>query len=135
MQTLLYALMLPSGNDAAVALAQHFGNTVAPGKCDGSESGEENGANSGIGSASAAYSERSTRAFVQRMNERAAELGLSKPHYMNPHGVCVMRARTASLALQHVLTHPCGLDARKGPLEQRPRLRIAGCNTVGLRAG
>ncbi len=52
---LLYALMLPSANDAAVALAE-----------------------------SIAGSEES---FAELMNKRARELGLSKTHFMNPHGL------------------------------------------------
>jgi serine-type D-Ala-D-Ala carboxypeptidase (penicillin-binding protein 5/6) len=54
LETLLYGLLLPSGNDAAVALAQHVAGTV------------DN--------------------FVNRMNERAAELGMGCTHYSSPSG-------------------------------------------------
>lgn len=54
-QTLLYALMLSSANDAAVALA------IA---CDGS-----------------------VAAFADRMNGKAAQLGLRDTHFCNPNGL------------------------------------------------
>ena len=53
---LLRCLMIPSGNDAAVVLADYVGN----GDID---------------------------AFVQMMNDKAAELGLANTHFMNPHGL------------------------------------------------
>jgi D-alanyl-D-alanine carboxypeptidase (penicillin-binding protein 5/6) len=52
---LLTAVLLPSANDAAVAVAEHI--------------------NSSLG------------AFVDRMNRRAAELGLEATHFENPHGL------------------------------------------------
>lgn len=55
MQDLLYGLMLPSGNDAAIEIARAV---------DGNE-----------------------HAFVQHMNRKAAEIGLSDTHFMNPHGL------------------------------------------------
>lgn len=54
LEQLLYALMLPSGNDAAVAIAEHIA---------GSE-----------------------QQFVQLMNARARELGLTGTNFVNPHG-------------------------------------------------
>lgn len=57
---LLFGLMLPSGNDAAVALAEHVGRRLGPGD--------------------------PLVAFVAAMNARAAALGLTKTTYANPHG-------------------------------------------------
>ncbi|MCM3760968.1 stalk domain-containing protein [Alkalihalobacillus oceani] len=54
LEQLLYALMLPSGNDAAVAIAEHIA---------GSE-----------------------QQFVQLMNARARELGLTGTNFVNSHG-------------------------------------------------
>lgn len=54
-RTLLYALMLSSANDAAVALALHAAGSIA--------------------------------AFADRMNERAAALGMTNTHFCNPHGL------------------------------------------------
>ena len=57
---LLYGLLLPSGNDAAVALAEHVGRTLGPGD--------------------------PLAEFVAAMNRRAAALGLAATAYANPHG-------------------------------------------------
>jgi D-alanyl-D-alanine carboxypeptidase len=59
---LLFALMLPSGNDAAVALAEYFGAKMA-GNCS--------------------FIER----FVKKMNETARNLNLFKTFFENPHGM------------------------------------------------
>jgi D-alanyl-D-alanine carboxypeptidase (penicillin-binding protein 5/6) len=54
LSAMLHGLLLPSGNDAAIALAQRAGGTVST--------------------------------FVQRMNERAAAMGLSCTRYSSPSG-------------------------------------------------
>lgn len=54
-EQLLWGLLVPSGNDASLALARHH-------------SGQ-------------------THTFVQRMNLRAQELGLTATHFENPHGL------------------------------------------------
>ncbi|HEV7216814.1 MAG TPA: D-alanyl-D-alanine carboxypeptidase family protein, partial [Chloroflexota bacterium] len=54
-QQLLYGLLLPSGNDAAVALAQGTAGSIP--------------------------------AFVAQMNARAAAMGLTGTHFVNPHGL------------------------------------------------
>lgn len=54
LEALLYGLLLPSGNDAAVALAQHVAGSV--------------------------------NAFVTRMNEEAAKLGMGCTRYSSPSG-------------------------------------------------
>ena len=55
LETLVYGLLLKSGNDAAIAIAKHI-------------SGSE-------------------KAFVNLMNEKAAELGLKNTRFANPHGL------------------------------------------------
>jgi serine-type D-Ala-D-Ala carboxypeptidase (penicillin-binding protein 5/6) len=55
LKDLLYGLLLPSGNDAAVAIADAIGGNVP--------------------------------AFVALMNQRAQQLGLTRTHFMNPHGL------------------------------------------------
>jgi D-alanyl-D-alanine carboxypeptidase (penicillin-binding protein 5/6) len=65
---LLYGLLLPSGNDAAEAFAEHFNGRLAP------ESGPSQAA------------EPISR-FVAEMNRVAAELGLRETHFVNPHGL------------------------------------------------
>lgn len=59
---LLDGLLLPSGNDAAMALARHFGNRLpGPG--------------------------RPVARFVAQMNQRAADLGLTDTTFRNPSGL------------------------------------------------
>ncbi len=55
LEDLLYGLMLRSGNDSAVAIAEFIGGSV-----DG---------------------------FVYLMNKKAEEIGMSKTHFANPHGL------------------------------------------------
>ena len=55
LKDLLYGLIMPSGNDAAVAIADGIGGTEAH--------------------------------FVEMMNARAAQLGLTHTHFANPHGL------------------------------------------------
>ena len=66
---LLYGLLLPSGNDASVALAEHFG-----GKLPVPED------------ASAPRPGRYER-FIAAMNQTATELRLQQTHFVNPHGL------------------------------------------------
>lgn len=55
LEDLLYGLLLPSGNDAAVAIADGVSGSVP--------------------------------AFVALMNKRALQLGLTRTHFANPHGL------------------------------------------------
>lgn len=61
---LLYGLMLPSGNDASVALAEHFGEQISP---------------EGEG--------ESYDRFIEVMNSTAGDLGMKNTGYRNPHGL------------------------------------------------
>ncbi|KAA5547213.1 hypothetical protein FYK55_02080 [Roseiconus nitratireducens] len=70
---LLYGLLLPSGNDAAVALAEHFGDqadrlrTAFPTADFQGVDGEAR--------------------FVHAMNELAQRLEMKQSHFVNPHGL------------------------------------------------
>ena len=63
--TLLYGLLLPSGNDGAMALARHVGSQI----CGCDDANEARGA------------------FVQAMNDYAEELGLENTRFTNPSGI------------------------------------------------
>jgi D-alanyl-D-alanine carboxypeptidase (penicillin-binding protein 5/6) len=67
---LLYGLMLPSGNDASVALAEHFGARY--GAMNGGTDHEK------IDS----YDH-----FIQQMNHVAKDIGLQSTHFENPNGL------------------------------------------------
>src|SRR3954464_12873394 len=60
---LMYGLLLPSGNDAAVALAEHFGPRFKSDKADAHDR------------------------FIAEMNRRAKELGLKETAYTDPNGL------------------------------------------------
>lgn len=61
---LLYGLMLPSGNDAAMALAAHFGKQINP-----------------------QPDQSSYNCFIDAMNNTAKSLGMESTGYKNPHGM------------------------------------------------
>lgn len=62
-QTLLHGMLLPSGNDAAMAIARNLG----------SQSGDSDS--------------QATERFIDRANARLATLGLHNTHLVNPHGL------------------------------------------------
>lgn len=81
---MLYGLLLPSGNDAAVALAEHFGGRL----------------NDKQGDALAH--------FVAEMNRRAKKLGMTETRYFDPHGNSKNHscARDLLLLAHEVLKNP-----------------------------
>ncbi len=89
---LLYGLLLPSGNDAAVALAE---------LASGSES-----------------------AFVSRMNRRAAELGLTRTRFANPHGRDPQRMRPADCPALDFSSSVCGHFSTARDLAQLTRVAL-----------
>jgi D-alanyl-D-alanine carboxypeptidase len=82
-RNLLYALMLPSGNDAAWALAEHFGIKLSP------------------------SSIKPVRHFVAEMNKRAREMNLILTNFENPHGL--MYKKNISCARDVAKMASCGL--------------------------
>lgn len=64
---MLYAMLLPSGNDAAVALAEHFGPRFEPASRKGS-------------------SDPLSR-FIAEMNRRAKQLEMTSTRFVNPNGL------------------------------------------------
>jgi D-alanyl-D-alanine carboxypeptidase (penicillin-binding protein 5/6) len=80
---LLYGLLLPSGNDAATAFAEHFGPRLEP----PAEAFPGTDPNEPI--------ER----FVAEMNRTAARLGLKASSFRNPHGLSVDGHRASAADL------------------------------------
>ena len=82
LEDLLYGTMLRSGNDGAIAIAEHV--------C-GSET-----------------------AFVNLMNQRARELGMTNTHFMNPHGLHdpnhYTTARDMAILARHAMSLPAFRD-------------------------
>jgi D-alanyl-D-alanine carboxypeptidase (penicillin-binding protein 5/6) len=73
---LLYGLLLPSGNDAAAALAEHFGP-----RYDGGQVGQPDPKEPDRNAAGP------IDAFVRQMNRQAASLRMAETHYFDPHGL------------------------------------------------
>jgi D-alanyl-D-alanine carboxypeptidase (penicillin-binding protein 5/6) len=83
---LLYGLLLPSGNDAAVAFAEHFGGRFkppadAPGQAD------------------------PLPRFIAEMNRVADELRLHETHYVNPNGLTAPRHHSSARDLAKLTSH------------------------------
>jgi serine-type D-Ala-D-Ala carboxypeptidase (penicillin-binding protein 5/6) len=75
---LLYGLLLPSGNDAAVALAEHFGPRLQSG-----DPAKEDG----------------VRLFVAEMNRQAKRLKLEETRFLDPNGLARNQASARDLAV------------------------------------
>jgi D-alanyl-D-alanine carboxypeptidase (penicillin-binding protein 5/6) len=91
---LLYGLMLPSGNDAATAFAEHFDPRFARQESSGASPAAQ---------------------FIAEMNRQAAKLGMSQTRYENPHGLTAREHKSsardqlklAQAALQMPLFRKC----------------------------
>jgi D-alanyl-D-alanine carboxypeptidase (penicillin-binding protein 5/6) len=80
---LLYGLLLPSGNDAAVALAEHFGGHFR----DKEKSAPKENSTA----------DENLAAFVAQMNQTAKQLGMASAEYIDPHGLGANRVSAADL--------------------------------------
>ena len=83
---LLHGMLIPSGNDATRALARHVGASAID---------------------EGAPAEESVAAFVSMMNAKAAELGATSSHFLNPTGIDdeghVMSARDVAIVTKAAL--------------------------------
>ncbi len=75
---LLFGLLLPSGNDAAVALAEHFGPRLKKGETAETDP---------------------VKLFVAEMNERAKGLKLAETKFLDPNGLARNQASARDLAV------------------------------------
>lgn len=79
----LIGMMVPSGNDAAYAIAENVGADIASkAKSDGSKILDASGNPVNLNDNHAGYN-----AFVAKMNEKAKELGMENTLFTNPHGL------------------------------------------------
>jgi D-alanyl-D-alanine carboxypeptidase (penicillin-binding protein 5/6) len=108
LEALLYGLLLPSGNDAAMTIARGLGARAD----DGSDS-------------------EAVARFVGWMNEEAARLGLRQTHFVNPHGLD-RPGHVSSAADLARLTLVAAQDPRFVRIAGRPSAVAAG---RGLRHG
>ena len=105
---IFYGLMLPSGNDAAVALAEHFGKRCAP-------------------PADVPKTQDPLLKFVAEMNRTADKLGLKNTHFVNPHGLPAKPHYSSASELARL-----GAAAYKYPiLRDCANSRQHGCQLLG----
>jgi len=80
-EQLLYGLMLPSGNDAAFALAQHFGKMIYKRRKYTKIDQQR------IRSFQFDYHPYYAKYFLKEMNDWAEKLGMTQTHFDSPHGL------------------------------------------------
>jgi D-alanyl-D-alanine carboxypeptidase (penicillin-binding protein 5/6) len=80
----LYGLLLPSGNDASVALAEHFGNRLHQAHAVGAD--DQADPDDGVLDDHSSESDP-LALFVAAMNREADRLGMAETNYLNPHGL------------------------------------------------
>ena len=109
---LLYGLLLPSGNDAAVAFAEHFGGRLKP-PSDAPDQADP------------------LPRFVAEMNRVADELGLHETHFANPNGLPAAGHRSSARDLARLTSH-----ALTQPIFARVvSTRKHGCTLVDAKGG
>lgn len=89
---LLYAMMLPSGNDAAIALAEHVGQKMLMEKRYKSDINNIYNNDDDDSGGGDIYRKEVTElegynAFIKKMNKHAKRLNMRNTHYVNPHGM------------------------------------------------
>ena len=89
---LLYGLLLPSGNDAAVAFAEHFGGRLKP-------------------AADASAGTDPLPRFIAEMNRVAGELVLRETHFANPNGLPAPGHQSSARDLAKLTRHALALPA------------------------
>jgi len=105
---LLFGLLLPSGNDAAVALAEHFGDRFGRPNDDSDP-------------------QDPLVRFVGEMNRTAASLGMTKTTYANPHGLTAEGHRSSPRDLLKLAHAALKLPRFREYVSTRQR----GCTLVG----
>jgi D-alanyl-D-alanine carboxypeptidase (penicillin-binding protein 5/6) len=79
---LLYGTMLPSGNDAAFSIAEHFGNVLVEfkySKCSAAIKDKVKSFYYG--------NKHVVRFFLKEMNMHAKDLGMNDSYFDSPHGL------------------------------------------------
>lgn len=110
----LYGLMLPSGNDMSVALAEHFGGRLIAGmKADANDSLSD--------AAIESEAPDSLIQFVEAMNAEAKRLGMTGTHYVNPHGLTEDNHLSTPLDLSRLAQRILGNELLRTVISTRQR--------------
>ena len=95
-EQLCYGMMLPSGNDAAYTLAEHFGEKLFEQKSVKTESCNPN----------SKFSMTPVKYFLKEMNSHASRLKMSNTFYDSPHGL-MNKANYSSAEDMALLVQEC----------------------------
>lgn len=96
---LLHALMLPSGNDAAWAIAENLGDEMRKRK----ESVPINKSNSE--GRKEPFEQSSVHVFIKQMNKQARLLSMMNSHFSNPHGLSDKKNTSTAFDVVHLTNH------------------------------
>jgi len=116
----LYGLLLPSGNDASIAFAEHFGPRLSP--PDSVSSSTTSPTASGE-----ATVQDSVALFVRAMNDKAIQLGMSETHFANPHGLTAKGHQSTCEDLLKIVRTALGCEL----LREVVGTRQHGCQVTG----
>jgi len=142
---LLYLLMVPSGNDAAVTLMEYVDDLYESGKIvpEDAPDPEDPGAQGGDASGTAAEPSMApaedrgegvidysgTSYFVQQMNKKAEELGCRNTHFTNPHGLHdgnhYSTARDMAAITKYAMTLPNFTKIVSQPWYEKPATNLS----------
>ena len=109
----MYALLLPSGNDAAAALAEHFGSRLAAAR--------------GLPSSGDPAAQ-----FLAAMNDESQRLGLRDSHWRNPHGLPDPQHVSTAADVAELARIAIGSPVLRGYVGHAA-LRLPGGSTDGIR--
>ena len=115
----LYGLLLPSGNDASVALAEHFGARSL--RLFESDTGKN------CPPSAKQAPDDPLVMFVETMNREAARLGLTGTSYRNPHGLDANGHQTTAADLARLAAGALGNATFRDIVDTR----VYGCRVVG----
>lgn len=109
---LLYGLLLPSGNDAAVALAEHFGSRLNVRRDDPNDEQQP---------------PDPLQQFVSEMNRVAKEFGMTHTSYRNPHGLSQQEHLSSAADLARLAWKALAIPQFRDYVRTRQR----GCTLTG----
>ncbi|MBP87094.1 MAG: hypothetical protein CMJ64_10320 [Planctomycetaceae bacterium] len=105
---LLYGLLLPSGNDASVALAEHFGRRLSKSKEDSEDIDPLDH-------------------FIAEMNRTAERVGMKLTHFENPHGLTAAGHQSSASDLLRLASASMKLPDFRDYVGTKQR----GCTVIG----
>lgn len=88
---LLFAMMLPSGNDAAYTIAEYLGKKIYHSQQEDTNEKSDRRVQSKV------KPKMAMRHFLRELNRTAKEIGLTQTYFGNPHGLCHQNSHSTAL--------------------------------------